>query len=292
MRTLHEVIKGAQQPSARTPDVGPLVDMLKERFGSSLSAVLLYGSCKDTPNIANGLIDLAVIVESYRVHASPLTRILNACIPPNVYFIHKDDLQSKYAVVSLAQFQHRMQATMDHYFWARFSQPFTVVYAVNDSVRESLIQAQVNALTQFYSEIIPFGFDPKTPIELWAQGLSLTYGCELRPERPSHSQQLIERYDNYWTEVTELLSAQLPHLQHASLSQRLRWRIRPVYGKLMNLARLLKAAGTFANGIDYIAWKIERHSGVKFTPAPWMRRFPRIAGFRLAYTLWRQGGFK
>ena len=292
MRPLHQVIKNSQTPSAATPDVEPLVAKLKEQFGSSLSAVLLYGSCKDTPTITNGLIDLAVIVESYAVHQNPMTRILNACIPPNVYFIQQGHLQSKYAVISLAQFQSRMRATMDHYFWARFSQPFTAIYVANEPVRESLVQAQVDAVTQFYSEIIPFGFDPTKPIEFWAQGLSLTYGCELRPEPAGHSQKLIQRFGDYWIEVTEILSAQLPHLVKASFAQRLRWRARPVYGKLMNLIRLLKAAGTFANGIDYIAWKIERHSGVKFTPAPWMRRFPRIAGLRLAYALWRQGAFK
>ncbi len=41
------------------------------------------------------------------------------------------------------------------------------------------------------------------------------------------------------------------------------WPYRRFTGKLWSVARLLKAAFTFTGGADYIAWKIERHSGQK-----------------------------
>jgi hypothetical protein len=40
------------------------------------------------------------------------------------------------------------------------------------------------------------------------------------------------------------------------------WALRRACGKALNALRLAKAAFTFEGGADYLAWKIERHSGV------------------------------
>ena len=55
------------------------------------------------------------------------------------------------------------------------------------------------------------------------------------------------------------------------------WALRRACGKALNALRLAKAAFTFEGGADYIAWKIERHSGVALELADWQRRHPLLA---------------
>jgi hypothetical protein len=52
---------------------------------------------------------------------------------------------------------------------------------------------------------------------------------------------------------------------------------------------LAKSAYTFEGGIDYVLWKIERHSGVRVQLAPWQRRHPLLAAPGLIRKLRRDG---
>ena len=52
-------------------------------------------------------------------------------------------------------------------------------------------------------------------------------------------------------------------------------------GKLLTLVRLAKASATFAGGVDYIAWKINRHAGTEIAIKPWQRRWPLLAAITL-----------
>ena len=63
-------------------------------------------------------------------------------------------------------------------------------------------------------------------------------------------------------------------------------------GKLFNIARLIKAAFTFEGGLDYILWKIARHSGVTIAVTDWQRRHPLLAAPGLAWRLYRRGAFR
>ncbi|HVR67505.1 MAG TPA: hypothetical protein VMT98_12735, partial [Verrucomicrobiae bacterium] len=68
--------------------------------------------------------------------------------------------------------------------------------------------------------------------------------------------------------------------------------LRRWYGKLISVARLTKAVFTFDGGLDYILWKIERHSGVSATATDWQRRHPLLAAPGLAWRLYRRGAFR
>jgi hypothetical protein len=61
--------------------------------------------------------------------------------------------------------------------------------------------------------------------------------------------------------------------------------LRRQLGKPLNLLRLIKAAFTFDGAIDYVVWKVERHSGVRLEIQPWQRRHPLLAAPRLYYQL-------
>jgi hypothetical protein len=41
--------------------------------------------------------------------------------------------------------------------------------------------------------------------------------------------------------------------------------------------------------MDYVAWKIERHRGVRIEVKPWQRRFPLLAAPGLYWKLRRRG---
>ena len=67
------------------------------------------------------------------------------------------------------------------------------------------------------------------------------------------------------------------------------WRTRQRLAKPLNLLRLAKAAFTFSGGADYIAWKIERHTGQRFEVTPFQRRHPLLSAGPVLWRLWRRG---
>ncbi|HKY89451.1 MAG TPA: hypothetical protein VJM11_00365, partial [Nevskiaceae bacterium] len=67
------------------------------------------------------------------------------------------------------------------------------------------------------------------------------------------------------------------------------WSRRKRLGKPLNLLRLAKAAFTFDGAMDYVAWKVERHSGVKVEVSEWQRRHPLLAAPGLYLRLKRRG---
>ena len=70
------------------------------------------------------------------------------------------------------------------------------------------------------------------------------------------------------------------------------WRLRSLQGKVLSVLRLLKAITTFEGGVDYILWKIQRHSGVTVEVEPRLRRRPLLAIWVLSWRLYRRGGFR
>jgi len=289
----------------------PLVTELQTRYGAALHAVVLYGSCRRDKDIHDGLVDLLVLVSSYRaVHGVHPASLLNRLLPPNVYFLQSDfnqqRLRSKYAIITLDQFESRCASFSDHYFWARFSQPARLLMSDNRAdTAQRIAEARAVAARQFALRIAPTTASPLSWQAFWELAMSTTYRCELRPESVGHARRLIEADPTYWQSLTyslaeegslkkddsDLFSSNAAGRASRSIT-RFEWMVRRVTGKLFNLARLFKAAGTFSNGIDYITWKVERHSGVRVEPTERMRRHPRLAAWGLAWRLWRRGGFR
>ena len=55
---------------------------------------------------------------------------------------------------------------------------------------------------------------------------------------------------------------------------------------------LAKASFTFVGGVDYIAWKIDRHAGTDIRIKPWQRRWPLLAAVSLLPQLLRSGAVR
>jgi hypothetical protein len=142
---------------------------------------------------------------------------------------------------------------------------------------------------------------PFTVADLWTRAFAESYRCELRPETPERAGQIYRadapRYDAIAADA--LVAAGLPVIATGErimpvfdAGVRRSWALRRLVGKTFNVLRLIKASTTVADGIDYLLWKIERHSGVKTTLSPWQRRHPLLAGPSLAWKLYRQGAFR
>jgi hypothetical protein len=65
-----------------------------------------------------------------------------------------------------------------------------------------------------------------------------------------------------------------------------------VQGKILSALRLAKGSLTFEGGVEYILWKIKRHSGVTLEASPFLKRHPVLAMCVLSFRLYRRGGVR
>ncbi len=284
--------------------IAALADEIRRRHGSGVRAVLFYGSCRRRASV-EGLADLLVLVDSYRaVHHRPLARLFNRLLPPNVYYLELADggevQRCKYAVVSLAAFERRCARGLDAYFRARFCQPCGLLWVADAEARQRVVRARAVALTTFAAEFAPLVAGHCPSLDFWQGALAASYRCELRPEPPDTAARLVRADAGYYRAAADAVLPALPWVsregdgwrfsptRRARWHARLRWGLRRPWGKTLNVLRLLKAAGTFSNGIDYVLWKIERHSGVRIEASDRMRRYPRLSAIGLAWKVWRR----
>jgi hypothetical protein len=286
-----------------------LVEELKARFGSSLDAVLLYGSCLRAHEIGDGVADFYVVVDSYvNAYRERYLRHLNAWLPPNVFYLEvskgEQKFRAKYAVVSMADFESGTRHWFHPYLWARFAQPSRLLYARDDVIRRRIVRALAHAVITFLRSSVPtLHPSPANAETVWTNGLSQTYAAELRPERAARARQLaqlnLDEFTRLTAHATPALKDSLEVLadgryrcvadavaRHQSLK---RWRLRRWQGKVLSVLRLSKAAFTFQDSISYAAWKIERHTGVRVEVTPMLRRHPLLWGIKVSWQLLRRG---
>lgn len=305
---LDGVIEG--QLAARAPDaVAALGEILRGRFGRHAQAVLFYGSCRRANEDIGGIVDLYVLVDGYHAaHGSFLSALTNRLLAPNVYYLETAFAgrvaRAKYAVVSMDQFERGTTRWFHPYLWGRFAQPCGLLFAIDEQVRRRVVRALAAAVATFAARTLPrlpAEFDAET---LWTRGLLLTYAAELRSERPERVRALYADAALELQALTRALArkqgwAAAPaggYRNPVARSDRwwsaLGWALRGLQGKALSILRLLKASFTFDGGLPYLAWKIERHSGVELQITPFMRRFPRLGAVGAFWRTWRRGGFR
>lgn len=302
---LSEVVAQSSRPVPQVLD--PLVRLLQDRFGDSLRAVLLYGSCLHGGDPTEGIVDLYAVVSDYRAAfpAGGVLRWFNTLLPPNVFYAEVTEggvtLRAKYAVLSSADFSDGAKRWFHSYVWARFAQPARILYA-RDADALSLAHATLaEAVLSFLGSSLPTlaGKDVGAE-EIWTRGLSLTYASELRPEGAARVRWLTERNLADYARLTEAAAPALGSILRRTTGSRYlatatradrrrslrRWRVRRWQGKLLSVLRLGKSIFTFAGGVDYVAWKVHRHTGVEVEVTPFMRRHPvLVAPWKLLWLL-------
>lgn len=289
------------------------IDALKERFGTALDAILLYGSCLRAQQIADGVADFYVIVDSYsHAYQQQRLRLFNKWLPPNVFYLEvtrtengqTNTFRAKYAVLSMADFEQGNRDWFHSYLWARFAQPVRLLYARGETERCRIHVSLAQAVLKFLQSTIPVSGTCITDVEtLWTRGLSLTYAAELRPERETRARLLAQLNLDDFTRLTWLalpamegrlaLLAENQYQCHYSDREKRRaswhWQLRRWQGRVLSVLRLTKALFTFNNALDYAAWKIERHTGVHVEITPALRRHPVLWGCKVFGELVRRG---
>jgi hypothetical protein len=225
-------------------------------------------------------------------HASRLARLANHLVPPNVYYAETDTaagrVRAKYALISLEQFCRRMRPqTRNPYFWARFAQPVSLVWVADAEVQQRIVDACAQAIETAWATARALCPGESDPAVLWPRLFAATYATELRSERPERARDIYlhdrARYDQ--------IAAMLGDAPVRPIAPAI-WRRRQIAGKLLSIARLVKAAFTFTGGADYLAWKIERHSGVRVALGPFHRRHPLLAAALVGLKLYRKRAFR
>jgi len=271
------------------PAVMRIAEAAMARHGGerAIVGVLFYGSCFRDGRIDDGMIDLYLLAGDYRtVHRSPVMRFWNRHIPPNVYYIEHAlegrTVRAKYALMTLDGLECRVAADVRNpYFWARFAQPTGIVRAAPE-VRDRIVGALLTAVETLHAHGCALSPPEATDEDFWTRLLSATYRTELRAEK-IHRTLEIYRAD---AERFDRIRAALGDRRRVACSAA-PWWLRRIEGKLLSVARLIKASFTFQGGPDYLAWKIERHSGVPLELTDWQRRHPLLAAGPVLWRLWR-----
>jgi hypothetical protein len=304
-----------QSDLSASPPVQLLIDEILIRHGASAQAIFFYGSCLRTGDDLDGLVDLYLLVDNYRTaYNSRLQAFFNALLPPNVYYLEREFegqvVRTKYAVLSLADFQKGTSRRWFHsYLWGRFCQPTALLYTRNDKVARLAQKGLAQSVLTFIRRVLPRVGTDFTARQMWRRGLELSYRAELRAERPEKRAQLFDAAPEYYDKITRIVMeaaifpveifhgadgisyrVQIPAREQ--FLSRLTWGLRSIQGKLLSVIRLLKATATFEGGVDYILWKIERHSGVTVDIEPRLKRRPLLAMWVLSWRLYRRGGFR
>ncbi len=285
-----------------------LLTQIQDRYGTGLLAVLINGSYlrgkRDT------LLDFYVLLDSYGSVPKAWHGWLAKALPPNVYQIQHglppNEIHAKYALLTMDRFEYAVRSDFHSYFWGRFAQPCGILWCRDESTKRRLIGAVGTATATFTRRVLPTLHDTFSAQDVWTRGLSLSYRCEFRSEPPGYAQKLFSFWPDYYTSITTAMAGQGLGFEKADQEgkfinttsdntrrcSKASWWIRRMQGKALSFLRLIKAALTFAGGLDYLLWKIKRHSGVYIEPTSWQRKYPLIFVWPLLWRLYRQGAFQ
>jgi hypothetical protein len=267
-------------------------------YPDAARAVLFYGSCLRAQQLDGLMLDFYLIVSSYRdAYGKSWLATANRLIPPNVFPFEHNGLAAKYAVLSEDDFRRECSVSARSVsVWARFAQPSRLVWSADEQATQMAVGAIARAAPTLLELTRPSmtDADAADPLAIWRKGFSLTYGAELRAERGSRPGDIVdadpERYRSFAEAAGFPVNRGYNDEQRAGSEQAWRWAQRR--GKRTTVLRLAKASLTFAGGIDYLAWKINRHAGTQIEIKPWQRRWPLAAAITLLPRLLKRGAVR
>ena len=278
------------------------------QYGDAARAVLFYGSCLRSEQLQGEMLDFYLIVSDYdAAYSKTWLATWNRRLPPNVFPFQHNGLIAKVAVLSESDFHDlNRPAASAVSVWARFAQPSRLVWCADDTARHAAVIAISGAATTLLNAALAFVERPVDILDLWQSGFQMTYGAELRAERKDRPSSVIafdpERYRRFGiaalghTHIANEMRGDkvllLPDIDGQIVQEKNRWPSLRRRGKLLTIARLAKAAFTYAGGIDYLAWKINRHAGTQIIIRPWQRKWPLVAALFLVPKLWAKGAVR
>lgn len=277
------------------------------------AAVLFYGSgLRDrTARDPDVVYDFYVLVHRYLDFAQDrILAVGGAILPPNVYYFEErfggSWTRCKVAVMTISQFctEATEQAFTPH-IWARFCQPTRILFAESGGILRRLHEAMADCALSFHRRTLGL-IDSCRIADLWSAGLRSTYADEIRSEADGRANVIYARDEVAFQKRTLLALRLLPKMGwidrdgvvHSWLTpgQRrwrcLRLRLTRPFRKALIALRLIKAAFTFQNGLEYARWKVERHSGRRFEITDFEQRHPLWGGLILFCRAAQQGALR
>jgi hypothetical protein len=264
------------------PQVKDMAAAIAARHPSA-AAVLYYGSTLRESQLDGLMLDFYLIVEDYRLAFG--TRWLaaaNRLLPPNVFPFAHDGLIAKYAVLSLADLARLTRPDAGSVsVWARFAQPSRLLWSSGAAAESKIIDSVAQAAPTLFTLTLPMMAQAQPPVDaIWRRGFGLTYNAELRAERTDRSGSIVDADPDRYARFGAAALAEVRATLSPAAAAR-KWRRLQRNGKALTLLRLAKASTTYAGGIDYLAWKISRHSGQTVEIRPWQRRWPIVGALTL-----------
>ena len=289
MTLLHDLV-AAELAEPVDPRVSAMAAAIAGRYPRAARAVLFYGSCLRSRELDGQMLDFYLIVSSYaKAYGRSWLAGANRLIPPNVFPFEHDGLAAKYAVLSEADF-FRLNGpeTLSVSVWARFAQPSRLAWSADEAARAACVKAVARAAPTLLRAATPLSTSDD-PLQRWRDAFALTYSAELRAERTQRAASVVDAEPERYLRFAA--AAGVSAGGDPAKARRL-WAKRRRAGKLLSVVRLAKASGTFAGGIDYLAWKINRHAGTDIAIRPWQRRWPLLGAVTLLPRLLRRGAIR
>lgn len=281
-----------EQPASRSSAEGPpdpliakIADLLMERYADRLDAIILYGSY--LRGAVDAMPDLYVLLDAYPPRPRP-HRWLGALLPPNVHNLAVDDRRAKVSVLRTRQLLRAVMLDLHPYFWARFAQPNRIIFCRNEEVRQRLRAIAARSAQRLLTEAAS-NPAPEAPADFWLAVFTRTYAAEMRSEGTSKREALYAanqgHYDQLLRDFRNAAKAAVPQ-------RRPPWPVAQATGKALSALRILKSALTFTEPVDYMLWKLERHSGIRLEATERQRRHPLLFAWPLVWRLYRLGAFR
>ncbi|MBS7670883.1 hypothetical protein [Croceicoccus gelatinilyticus] len=276
----------ARIETALAADVRPEVQAFAAKLATQADAlaVLFYGS-----NLRSG--SLEGVLDFYVLTRGPREKGLWPRVGYHELEMGGEVLRAKVAEMRLLTFAHAASGDhVDTTIWARFVQPCALAWTADEAARETVvctIRAAAITASRFAAALGP---DEGTEQDYWGALFRATYKAELRVEKPGREQQILAfgagHFDGLMRDAWaadgiafsvegEVLSPTLTEREGSRILKK--WSRRRRLGKPLNVLRLLRAATTFEGGARYLAWKVERHTGVAVPLTPFREKHPLIS---------------
>ena len=280
------------------------VDALVEVGGTSVAAILLYGSrVQNSSPDRWSAYDFLLITDSYsrffkslgpKAHRQRPPWLLTAVshiLPPNVisFGMGSNGLPvAKCAVVTPRHFREALgPRSRDHFLKGRVVQKLALLWSRSPAEEERVISALREAREGIVRWVRPF-LAGDFSLELFSETmLRVSYRGETRPESSDRVRQVVlAQKDTLMGIAGEALAAAVERGEVVCDSGSYRWRrppgkaIRAVYdlyfavSKARATARWLKYMITFDGWMDYIIKKIQRRAGFEVEVVERERRWP------------------
>lgn len=290
------------------PQINEFAAHIASSYLSTARAVLFYGSCLRSEVLEGQMLDFYLIVSDYEAtYDRKWMAVWNRRLPPNVFPFEHNGLMAKVAVLSENDFHklNRPDASAVS-VWARFAQPSRLVWVADHDARRKTQLAISGAAPTLLNAALAYVEREVDVLDLWQTGFAMTYSAELRAERKSRPASVVEfdpeRYEIFGRAalhhsriVNEIRGGKVHILadpENRISNERKRWPGLRRRGKLLTVARLIKATFTYAGGIDYLAWKVNRHAGTNIKVRDWQRKWPIFGAILLLPKLLVKGSVR